>query len=457
MFDRNLTVYPLNLRDSISDSLTLVYGQSEIFDKNGVINFNTKFRSTRWGKYFGSDLNFFVQNEAAMMLEYGEYVGIQEIFDANSNGIETGNDELMVLNSKSEMRDFVTDLQSTETDDVLRARYGIKDKANWKLSKIRTFLRTNGAKSFDFQEINYRPFDVKWTCYDNKLLARSRKPFMDSMLQKNLALVSKRQIRIDQFSHIFLSSIIGEAVLLESAFAKAQYFPLYRNRSNSANQSQLLEDATSNHNLQKGAIDEFSKKLNLKFSTGRQSDLEKTFGPEDIFYYTYAVFHSPTYRLRYAEQLKIDFPRLPITSDKELFKQLVGLGNELVNLHLLGENPFDYSKTILDESSKWDIKIGGTAPANLEEWKVSDVRYDEKEKRVYVNARQYFEGIEKDVWEFMIGGYQVCEKWLKDRKKAERVLSTDDLKHYMKIVVSLRETLRIMDEIDKHIPAWPIK
>ena len=124
-----------------------------------------------------------------------------------------------------------------------------------------------------------------------------------------------------------------------------------------------------------------------------------------------------------------------------------------MNLHLLGENPFDSSKTILDDQGKWNIKIGGTAPSNLEEWKITDVRYDAKERRVYVNAGQYFEGVEKEVWEFMVGGYQVCEKWLKDRKKAERVLSTDDLKHYMKIIVSLRETIRIMGEIDKTIPS----
>ena len=196
--------------------------------------------------------------------------------------------------------------------------------------------------------------------------------------------------------------------------------------------------------------------LNLNFIKHGKGDLIRTIGPEDVFYYMYAIFHSPTYRTRYAEQLKIDFPRLPLTSSKELFKTLVAKGNELVNLHLLGENPFDKAKTIFDEPEKWDVKIGGLKLEILEDWKVTEVRYEEKGKRVYVNPGQYFEGIEKEVWDFMIGGYQVCEKWLKDRKKAERKLNTDDLKHYMKIVVSIRETIRIMKEIDEVIPKWPL-
>jgi hypothetical protein len=137
-----------------------------------------------------------------------------------------------------------------------------------------------------------------------------------------------------------------------------------------------------------------------------------------------------------------------------LFKKLVQLGNKLVNAHLLGENPFDNSKTIFDDSNKWGVKIGGAKSYNLEDWKVTDVRYDEKTKRIYVNSGQYFEGIEKEVWGFMIGGYQVCEKWLKDRKKTGRFLSTDELRDYMKIIVSLRETIRLMKEIEELIYSY---
>ncbi len=148
---------------------------------------------------------------------------------------------------------------------------------------------------------------------------------------------------------------------------------------------------------------------------------------------------------------------MPLTSNKVLFAKLVKLGNELANLHLLGENPLDQTKTIFDEPEKWGITVGGNRVEGQEDWKVTEARYDEKLRRVYVNTEQYFEGVPKDVWEFVIGSYQVCEKWLKERKKAGRTLSTENLKHYMKVIVSLRETIRVMKEIDVAIPAWPLK
>jgi predicted helicase len=278
--------------------------------------------------------------------------------------------------------------------------------------------------------------------------------------KKNLTLCTSRQLAALPWQHCWVSNSIVELCYITNKTKEGNHvFPLYIYDYDDKNdQGELLPSNNTRHaNIDSDLVKSLSDGIGLSYQPDGRGDLSKTFGPEDIFYYTYAIFHSPTYRSRYAEQLKIDFPRLPITSDRNLFKQLVALGNELVNLHLLGENPFDSSKTVLDDSSKWNIKIGGTAPANLEEWKVTDVYYDAKEQRVYVNTGQYFEGVEKEVWEFMIGGYQVCEKWLKDRKKADRILSTDDLKHYMKIVVTLRETIRLMGEIDKAILEWPMK
>ena len=75
--------------------------------------------------------------------------------------------------------------------------------------------------------------------------------------------------------------------------------------------------------------------------------------------------------------------------------------------------------------------------------------------RIYINKEQFFNGIDPELWEFHIGGYQVLEKWLKDRKG--RKLSWDDIQHYQKIAVALLETKRIMAEIDSLIPSWPIQ
>ncbi len=60
--------------------------------------------------------------------------------------------------------------------------------------------------------------------------------------------------------------------------------------------------------------------------------------------------------------------------------------------------------------------------------------------------------------DFYIGDYQVCEKWLKDRRQRE--LPYEDISHYEKIVVALGETIRLMKQIDEVIDAhggWSIK
>jgi len=162
--------------------------------------------------------------------------------------------------------------------------------------------------------------------------------------------------------------------------------------------------------------------------------------PEDIFHYAYAVFHAPTYRQRYAEFLKIDFPRLPLTSDVKLFRALAAKGAELVALHLL-EAP----------------KLGGLEPLFCGKGNntVEKVQYTDNDRRVWVNASQYFDAVPKDVWEFHIGGYQPCQKWLKDRKG--RTLSYDDMQHYRKIVVAQSETIRLMAGIDAIILKWPLE
>ncbi len=165
------------------------------------------------------------------------------------------------------------------------------------------------------------------------------------------------------------------------------------------------------------------------------------FYPEDVFAYTYAVLHSPTYRARYAEFLKIDFPRLPLTSDPELFAALVEMGAELVDLHLLRAPAVD--RFITTFPAEGDGRVERGYP-----------KYDEKMRRVTINKAQYFEGVPPEVWAFYVGGYQVLEKWLKDRR--ERVLTWDDIQHYQRIVVALAETIRLMEEIDALIPGWPL-
>jgi predicted helicase len=164
--------------------------------------------------------------------------------------------------------------------------------------------------------------------------------------------------------------------------------------------------------------------------------------PEAIFYYIYAIFHSPTYRTRYAEFLKIDFPRVPLTSDDQLFRKLGEYGEELVALHLMKSPKLDQHLTkIIDKGGEFIVDAGHP-------------KYTDGE--VIINKKgDRFTGVPKSVWEFYVGGYQVCHKWLKDRKG--RKLSPEDLNHYQKIIVALSETMQIMKAIDAAIPSFPIE
>jgi predicted helicase len=182
----------------------------------------------------------------------------------------------------------------------------------------------------------------------------------------------------------------------------------------------------------------------MQFISDGRGDLKQDFGPEDIFTYMYAIFHSLVYRMRYSEFLKADFPRLPLTSNANLFRQLCRLGERLVGLHLMeqfGKAQPNYPEEGNNQVEKIEYRAVKDQPG-----------------RVYINKTQYFEGVSSEVWNFQIGGYQVCHKWLKDRK--ERILSYEDIKHYQRIVAALAETILLMGQIDEAIEdqgGWPIE
>jgi predicted helicase len=152
-------------------------------------------------------------------------------------------------------------------------------------------------------------------------------------------------------------------------------------------------------------------------------------------------FHSPTYRKRYAEFLKIDFPRIPLTSQTQLFWQLAELGDELVQIHLM--------KTRLDEIVGFPIEGD-----NLIEKITYTEPTDKQNGRVYINKTQYIDNVPPEIYNFYIGGYQVCNKWLKDRKGRE--FTDDDFEHYSQMIVILKRTIEIMANIDQIIENYGV-
>jgi predicted helicase len=231
-------------------------------------------------------------------------------------------------------------------------------------------------------------------------------------------------------------------------------FPLYLYPENNSQQN-LLETNARTPNLKPEIVKQIAAGLGLTFTNEKETESEvcfanskelrpefkQSFAPIDLLDYIYAVLHSPTYREKYKEFLKIDFPRVPYPSDAQTFWQLVALGGELRQIHLL-ESP------IVENYITQDPEDGDNV-VTKPRYEVNPVRVQNSDRvvgKVHINETQYFENVPEIAWNFYIGGYQPAQKWLKDRK--ERELSYEDILHYQKIIVALSETDRIMKEID---------
>jgi predicted helicase len=252
----------------------------------------------------------------------------------------------------------------------------------------------------------------------------------------NLGLITIRRSRRSQsYQEFFIANTIISGSTAISALDINYFFPLYLYPTEKDEFLNGNGKPKKKPNFAPNFIKDVETRLKLKFIDDGTGDLATTIGPEDIFHYMYAIFHSPTYRQRYAEFLKIDFPRLPLTSDKILFQQLANLGKQLVTIHLMEAD--------IDSDSGYPIEGN-----NL----VDKITY--QDEKVYINKTQYFDNVKESVWQFHIGGYQVCHKWLKDRKG--RKLSYDDCNHYLYILAAFEQTIDLMDKIDESLPEFPL-
>jgi predicted helicase len=408
---------------------------------------------------------YFVPRDEKGIKEYQQYWPVTKIYNTYVAGIVTARDSVVFAHSSEELLRTIKDFRDVSlTDDELRFKYfgGISrskyppgDTRGWKLHDARINLRND--KNWKSHVVNcmYRPFDIRPLYYIDSMVDWPRTKFMRHMLEgENLGLITTRNIEIGRgFEHVFATRNIAQhhAVSLKEV---NYMFPLYLYREddngkntggggNGNGYQMMIAEPKAKYgkkrrpNLSREFVKEMAAALKMEFVEDGKGDLKKTFGPEDVFDYIYAIFHSPSYRTRYAEFLKSDFPRVPLAEDAKQFRKLASLGGELVALHLM-ESP-KLERVI----TKYDVNGDHL---------VDRVRYVDAQKRVYINDEQFFAGVPKEVWEFQIGGYQVCEKWLKDRKG--RKLTVDEISHYQRIVTALSETIRLMNEIDKAALPW---
>lgn len=405
-------------------------------------------KSTSWKSLFPTaPFYLFTLQDNDLMEEYEKGWKITEIMPVNSVGIVTARDDLTIQESVEKVWETVSDFIALPPEEA-REKYGLgPDARDWKVELAQKDVKKTGPSREKIVPILHRPFDTRYTYYTGQSRGFQGQPCQKVMRQmlagKILGLITTRSIGIGRgWEHVFCTSSIIQHHTV--SLKEVNYlFPLYTyeippsNPLLSRNRKEP-EVPIPRPNLSPEFLEDISGKLGMTFVSEGRGDLKKTFTPEDVFHYLYAILHSPTYRSRYAGFLKIDFPRIPLTSNPKLFGSLGSLGEELVSIHLLEK----------------DLSLSTTFPIPGENI-VESVRYElENKGQVWINATQYFEGIPPDVWSFHIGGYQVCQKWLKDRKG--RALGYQDLIHYQKTVAALSETAKIQSQIDEVIGKWPI-
>ncbi|MDP2884780.1 MAG: type ISP restriction/modification enzyme, partial [Ignavibacteria bacterium] len=398
--------------------------------------------STTWSRLTpSSPYRFLVPRNQDTLAEYQGFFPLEKVVRDRTVGMITARDALTIQFTRIEIVQTVNQFASLSIKEA-REQFELgKDARDWSVERAQEDLRNHKLSEKCLRLVLYRPFDVRHTFYTGTsrgFIGQPQKRIMAHLDgKKNWALCISRFNRQKSLGYFFTTRTLTDFHLLDTVADSMTVFPLYLSANNDdQNELSLGRDDAPNF------APEFLTTLSdrLKIPSRQTSGLPVGLTPEDVFHYAYAVFHSPGYRSRYSEFLKIDFPRLPLTSSIDLFRALSKLGSELVALHLM-------------ESPKLDKHITKFVGKELEVEKVAYAN-----DTVWIDKAQTsgFKGVPENVWEFHIGGYQVCQKWLKDRKG--RTLTKEDIEHYNRIVVALNETIRLMSEIDKVIDeygGWP--
>ena len=375
---------------------------------------------------------FFVPKNFDEINNYEKGFKVDELFGGNVAGIETIRDAITIHFNSDSLKSVINDFLYLDEVEIAK-KYNTEDARDWKIGRAKEDVKSNIENPKVWQNINYRPFDIRKTFYSGKqngFVCNGRYNVMKHLLKDNLGFIAKRGFDEDNSAPTFITKyIIDRRGWTRPGMQGAEStFPLYLYPETNGQQT-IDQSIERTPNLNTEIVNQITEKVGLTF-TNEKETTKDTFAPIDLLDYIYGVLHSQTYREKYKEFLKIDFPRVPYPKDKDTFWKLVKLGGEIRQIHLL-ESP-------VVEKPICKFNISGTDIV---------VKPKYENGNVYINDTQYFEDVPEVAWNFYIGGYQPAQKWLKDRK--DRELQEDDIRHYMKIIVALTETDRLMKEIDK--------
>jgi predicted helicase len=372
----------------------------------------------------------FVPQDTAREAEYLQGWRIPDIFPIYSIGLQTARDDVTIHRTPDAVWRTVCEFVALDPATALeRLRPEKETVSGWSVARAQQDLREAGVPNesakVHITPILYRPFDVRYTFYTGRsrgFHCMPRPEVMRHLLAgENVALITLRQQSRDaEWRNVGITNTLAESSVISNYTREIGYvFPLYEYPKTKSEQEALMPEAGRKENL------------SAAFLEALAGVVGQTPAPEAVLGYLYAVLHSPTYRARYAEFLKRDFPRVPLPPDKATFDTLAQLGGALIDLHLLRD------PALQTPSCKYPV---------AGDHRVERVKYDEKAQRVWINGAQYFEPVPPEVWAYRVGGYAVCHKWLDDRKGA--TLSYDERLTYQKMITALERTLALQAQID---------
>ncbi len=389
---------------------------------------------TEWIEIYPSNpYFFFVPKDFTELSRYENFFSVRDIFITSSSGVKTHRDDFVVGFTRDEIKQKMMIFTSNLPDEIIRQSFVLKDTEDFKLKEAREKLRKEKWQDY-ILPYSYRPFDNRFILYSPLLIDRDRYEIMQNFFEENLGLCTTRQLSTMDFHHAFVTSNISDICFISIKTKETGYiFPLYLYQKTTGKRERFTIRGAMILFEPSDSYGERIPNLNTEIMKKLLKAHKKEFLPEEIFYYIYAILYSNIYRTKYADFLRIDFPRIPFTKNHKVFTKMVDLGKILVELNLLKS----------DELNLPVAKFEGKGE-NL----VQKVRYEHN--RVFINKGQYFDGIKPQVWSYQIGGYQVCDKWLKDKKG--RMLSLDEIKQYCRIVTSIEKTIEIQTLIDEIYP-----
>ncbi|OCL82580.1 N-6 DNA Methylase [Arcobacter porcinus] len=390
---------------------------------------DNSLKTIKWEKLDYSEPNyFFVKKDFDELNIYEKFFSVDNLFNIYNTGIMTMADGFILSDTKEILKERLEDfINNNHPEEYFNSKYKLgKNYSKW-IIENKNKINIEEANYF---KITHRPFDNKYSYFSDNLLWRSRKnTTLQYLGHKNIGLITAKSNKSNIVDHFFISNFMSEAKTGEST-TQSYNFPLYLY----SDENSLTNERTPNLNLE--IVKEIEEKLALKFVNEKIED-STTFAPIDILDYIYAVLHSPSYREKYKEFLKIDFPRVPYPKP-ETFWQLVSLGGKLRILHLLEDTSLD--ERVIDIKGEGELLIKNSL--NKKDFSIEDEKVE-----LRLNDEVSVVNIPLVAWEFYIGGYQPAQKWLKDR--VGRVLSRADMKHYNRIINALCKTDLIMKKIDE--------